>query len=84
MIKNIGLWIDHKKAIVVTMLEEGEDIKEIRSEVEKEMETSTDGHRQCSYRTLNIYYDAVIYCIQNADLSWYLALVKQSMNLENV
>ena len=51
------------------MLEEGEDIKEIRSEVEKEMETSTDGHRQCSYRTLNMYYDAVIDCIQNADLS---------------
>ena len=28
------------------MLEEGEDIKEIRLEVEKELETSTEGHRQ--------------------------------------
>ena len=46
MTKNVGLWIDHKKAMVVTMLEKGEDIKEIKSDVEKELETSTDDHRQ--------------------------------------
>jgi hypothetical protein len=31
----VGLWIDHRKAIVVTVTEKGEDIKEIISEVEK-------------------------------------------------
>ena len=68
MTKNVGLWIDHKKAMVVTMLEKGEDIKEIKSDVEKELETSTDDHRQSAATGhLNIYYDAVIDCIHDAD-----------------
>ena len=68
MPKNVGLWIDHQKAMVVTMLEKGEDIKEIKSDVEKELETSTDDHRQSAARGhLNIYYDAVIDCIHDAD-----------------
>jgi hypothetical protein len=68
MTKNVGLWIDHKKAMVVTMLGKGEDIKEIKSEVEQELETSTDDHRQSAATGhLNIYYDAVIDCLRDAD-----------------
>ncbi len=33
MMKNIGLWIDHKKAIIVIQSEQGEDIQKIESEV---------------------------------------------------
>lgn len=40
----------------MTILEEREKIKEVRSEVEKELETSTDGHRQSAATGhLNIY-----------------------------
>jgi hypothetical protein len=33
--KNIGIWIDHKKAVVVIIKEEGEEIRLIQSDVEK-------------------------------------------------
>lgn len=33
MMKNIGLWIDHKKAILVIQSEQGEDIQKIESGV---------------------------------------------------
>lgn len=68
MTKNVGLWIDHKKAIVVTMSEKGEDIKEIRSEVEQDLEIFADDRRQSSFTEhLNIYYDAAINCMRDAD-----------------
>lgn len=68
MTKNVGLWIDHKKAMVVTISGQGEDIKEIKSEVEQELETSTDDHRQSAATGhLTIYYDAVIDCLRDAD-----------------
>jgi hypothetical protein len=35
MIKNIGLWIDHKKAILVIQSEAGEEIQTIESGVER-------------------------------------------------
>jgi hypothetical protein len=38
----VGLWIDHRKAIVVTVTEKGEEIKEIISEVEKQPRRSGD------------------------------------------
>jgi len=31
-----GLWIDHRKAIIVTVTDKGEDVKEIISHVEKQ------------------------------------------------
>jgi hypothetical protein len=66
--KKVGLWIDHKKAVIVTMLEKGEEIKEIRSEVEKDLEIFADDRRQSSFSEhLNIYYDAVINCMGSAD-----------------
>jgi hypothetical protein len=68
MTKKVGLWIDHQKAIVVTMLEKGEDIKEIRSEVEKDLEIFADDRRQSSFSEhLNVYYDAVIDYVGDAD-----------------
>jgi hypothetical protein len=35
MTTKVGLWIDHRQAIVVAITEKGEEIKEIISEVEK-------------------------------------------------
>jgi hypothetical protein len=79
----IGLWIDHKKAIVVTITEKGEEIREIISEVEKQPRRSGDSPLKGAYEShqvpaddslqrnftgqLNIYYDAVIAYIRDAE-----------------
>lgn len=75
----VGLWIDHRKAIVVAITEKGEEITEIVSEVEKQLRRSGDSPLEGSYESsqvpadnsrqrsftehLNIYYDEVIACI---------------------
>ena len=83
MRKKVGLWIDHKKAIVVTVTDKGEEIGLIISKVEKQLRRSGDSPLQGSYEPLqvpaddsrqrtytghlNIYYDAVIGCIRDAE-----------------
>ncbi|MEH1932274.1 MAG: hypothetical protein V7L14_00760 [Nostoc sp.] len=78
-----GLWIDHKKAIVVAVTEKGEEIREIISEVEKQLRRSGDSPLKGTYESLqipaddsrqrnftgqlNIYYDAVIASIRDAE-----------------
>lgn len=77
-----GLWIDHRKAIVVAVTDQGEEIELIISNVEKQRRRSGDSPLTGSYETsqvpaddrrqrtltrqLNMYYDAVIACIQDA------------------
>jgi len=79
----VGLWIDHKKAIVVAVNEKGEKINEIISEVEKQPRRSGDSPLKGAYESrqvpaddsrqrnftgqLNIYYDAVIASIRDAE-----------------
>ena len=68
MTKNVELWIDYQKAMVLTMTEKGEDLKEIRSEVERDLEIFADDRRQSGFtERLNIYYDAVINCMRDAN-----------------
>src|SRR4030066_235506 len=76
MKKEIGLWIDHRKAVVVMVSDEGEEVKEITSHMEKRVRfasgDSEDGSsedvrdRQYGNR-LNSYYDAVIAVIRDGD-----------------
>jgi hypothetical protein len=77
MNKQIGLWIDHRKAVVVIVSNEGEEVKEITSHMEKHVRftggtASEDGstedvrERQFGNR-LNSYYDKVIAVIRNGD-----------------
>jgi hypothetical protein len=79
----VGLWIDHNKAIVVALTDKGEEIREIMSEVEKQLRRSGDSPLKGSYESLqvpaddsrqrtftghlNIYYDAVITYIRDAE-----------------
>jgi hypothetical protein len=79
----VGLWIDHRKAIVVTVTDKGQDIVLVISAVEKQRRRSGDSPLKGSYeqqqvpaddrrqRTftghLNVYYDAVIACIGDAE-----------------
>ena len=78
----VGLWIDHRKAIIVTVTDKGEEIGLIISRVEKQPRRSGDSPLKGPYephhvqaedsrqRTftghLNIYYDAVIASIRDA------------------
>lgn len=79
----VGLWIDHKKAIVVGVTDKGEETRLIISKVERQLRRSgdsplegpherqqvpADDSRQRKHTgQLNIYYDAVIACIRNAE-----------------
>jgi len=77
MKKNIGLWIDHRKAVIVIITEDGEEIKKITSNMEKHVRfTNGNGSENGSSEDvrdrqfgnhLNTYYDEVIAVIRDAD-----------------
>lgn len=76
MKKDIGLWIDHRKAVVVIVSDEGEVFKEITSRMEKHVRFSS-GHLEDGFsedvrdlqfgNRLNSFYDAVIEVIRDGD-----------------
>ncbi len=79
----VGLWIDHRKAIIVAVTDKGEELGMIISKVEKQLCRSGDSPLKGPYEPeqvpaqdsrqkrvtghLNIYYDAVIACIRDAE-----------------
>ena len=83
MSTKVGLWIDHRKAIVVAMTDREEKIEEIVSEVEKQLQRGGDRPLEGNYEAvqvpaddrrqrdftkhLNIYYAAVITAIRDAE-----------------
>ena len=77
MKKEIGLWIDHSKAIIVTINGNGEEIKKITSNAEKRVRykggSSSQGSAGEDVRDrklgnqLNDFYDEVIAYIREAD-----------------
>ncbi|HXR20317.1 MAG TPA: hypothetical protein VN757_10335 [Steroidobacteraceae bacterium] len=78
-----GVWIDHRKAFIVVVNPTGEHTALIVSKVEKHLERSGDSPLKGSFesaqvpaddsrqrrltREFNIYYDAVIAALRNAD-----------------
>jgi hypothetical protein len=72
-----GLWIDHRKAVIVIVTEEGEEIKEITSKMEKHVrftngtgseDGSSEDRRDRQFeKHLNSYYDKVVAVIRSAD-----------------
>jgi hypothetical protein len=83
MQKHIGLWIDHKKALIVTFDDNGEDITQVNSNHEKHGKFRGGAHAKTPYgaqffgaedqydrhvmEQFNKYYDEVIACIQSAE-----------------
>ena len=79
----VGLWIDHRKAIIVACTDKGEEIGLIISKVEKQLRRSGDSPLKGPYESqqvpaddsrqrtftghLKIYYDAVIASIRDAE-----------------
>ena len=78
-----GVWIDHRKAVIVMVTDTGEEIRLLISSVEKQLRRAGDSPLQGPYEAqqvpaddsrerkrtgqLNIYYDAVIASIREAD-----------------
>jgi len=75
MKKNIGLWIDHTKAVIVSFRDRGEDVIQISSHIEKHPKyssgakdiTSDDILDKKLASVLNQFYDEVILCMRNPD-----------------
>lgn len=83
MSTRLGLWIDHRKAVVVAVTDKGEETSLIISQVEKQpgryrgirsttpyesQQVPADDSRQRKFTGhLNIYYDAVIACVRSAE-----------------
>ena len=69
----VGLWIDHRKAIIVFLTGEEEEIKQIKSDVEKPGNPSGSSVRADDLlqneftEHLNKYYDEVISLLRNAE-----------------
>jgi hypothetical protein len=78
-----GIWIDHRKATVVTLSPNAQQITQIVSNVEKHLERAGDSPLKGSYEAaqvpaddsreraltaeLNIFYDAVVAAVRDAD-----------------
>ncbi len=76
MKSEIGLWIDHRKAVIVIVTDEGEETKQITSNMEKHVRFSSGSSEDGSQEDvrdrqfgnhLNSYYDEVIAVIRDAD-----------------
>ena len=83
MMKNIGLWIDHKKAIIVIQSEQGEDIQQIESGIGRHVRYRGASHPRSPYSAqyqqgddqldnkfteqLNKFYEKVIAHIRQAE-----------------
>src|SRR5512135_3761823 len=76
MKKDIGLWIDHRKAVVVIVSDEDEEVTEITSNMEKHVRYSNDYSEGGSSEDvrdrqfenhLNVFYDTVVTAIRDGD-----------------
>ena len=76
MKNQVGLWIDHRKAVIVTVTDQGEETRLIESNMEKHVRfasgSSEDGSAESTRDRqfaghLDAYYDKVIASIRDAD-----------------
>ena len=74
---NAGVWIDHHKAVILLITDEGEDMRQI---VSNDNQTAPAARKVESY--LDKYYDEVITCLQNADSIWILGPGKAKRELK--
>ncbi len=78
MKKQVGLWIDHRKAVIVTLTDAGEETREIHSNLEKHLRFAGGSHADGAQSAedmrdrgfvneLGEYYDGVIASIRDAE-----------------
>jgi stalled ribosome rescue protein Dom34 len=75
MKSNVGLWIDHRKAVIVSLTDKGEKTRRIISHMEKHVrfsggaqDTAAEDQRDRRFTGhLHKYYEKVVSCIRDAD-----------------
>ncbi len=83
MASQVGLWIDHRKAVIVTVSDQGEATRLVTAEVGKHVRFSGGVGSRESHRSqkgtgedtrerrfegqLSAYYDEVVACVRDAD-----------------
>jgi hypothetical protein len=83
MSTKVGLWIDHRKAVVVSITDSGHETRVVLSNVEKQLRRSgdsplkgtseplqvpaDDSRQKALTGHLNSFYDAVIASVRNAE-----------------
>lgn len=81
MKKEVGLWIDHRQAVIVTLVDQVEETRRITSGIEKQVRYSGASHGSHDDTTeirrdrqdrrfddyLGKYYEEVIACVRDAD-----------------
>jgi hypothetical protein len=97
MKREVGLWIDHQKTVMVTVLGELDETREIRSNVAKHEKALTKLHIKDSNATLmanadaekdeegnllSRYLDGVVSMLRNADFIWIFGPGKVKLELK--
>jgi hypothetical protein len=75
MKRKVGIWIDHRKTVIVSVSDKGEETSLIRSDMEKHVrysgspqEDSAEDQRDKRFiGHLNKYYDDIISCVRDAE-----------------
>ena len=99
MKKEVGLWIDHRKTVIVTIENEVEVTREIKSNMEKHVRFSSGTHSKDSNHSqgstaedvrdrqfdnhLGGYYEGIISLIRDADSIWIFGPGEAKVELEN-
>lgn len=71
----VGVWIDHRKAVIAILAGENEEMRQIASGMEKHVrysgaaqeDSAEDQRDRRATGHLNKYYDEVVACIRDAD-----------------
>lgn len=99
MTKKVGLWVDHRRAVIVTIENKTVETREIQSNMEKHVRFSSGTHGSSSDDSqgstaedvrdrqfgdhLDIFYDEVIKLIRDADSIWIFGPGEAKVELEN-
>jgi hypothetical protein len=99
MKKALGLWVDHRKAVIVTIENNVETIKEITSDMDKHVRfssgttskasnnpqgsTSEDVRDRQFGNQLNEFYEGIVAIIRDADSIWIFGPGEAKGELEN-
>ena len=99
MKREVGLWIDHRKTVIVTIENEVEVTREIKSNMEKHVRFSSGTRSSATHKTqgstaedmrdrqfenhLDGYYEVIISLIRDADSIWIFGPGEAKVELEN-
>jgi len=100
MKRDVGLWIDHRKAVIVTVENEVESTQEIRSNMEKHVRFASTTRSKAPHKAqgstaedvrdrqfgdhLGRYYEGIVSIIREADSIWIFGPGEAKVELETM